>query len=41
VIAFLFAIETVMRAGEICGLTWKNMDFGRHIAHLPMIKKWL
>ena len=37
-IAFLFAIETAMRAGEICGLTWGNIDFNRRIAHLPMTK---
>lgn len=27
-----------MRAGEICGLTWQNVDFSRRIAHLPMTK---
>lgn len=37
-IAFLFAIETAMRAGEICHLTWANIDLGRRIAHLPMTK---
>lgn len=36
--AFLFAIETAMRAGEICGLTWDNIDFTRRLAHLPMTK---
>lgn len=25
-VAFLFAIETAMRAGEICGLTWDRID---------------
>jgi len=25
-VAFLFAIETAMRAGEICGLTWDSID---------------
>lgn len=37
-IAFLFAIETAMRAGEICGLTWDNVDFSRRLAHLTMTK---
>lgn len=37
-IAVLFAIETAMRAGEICGLTWENVDFSRRLAHLPMTK---
>jgi integrase len=32
-VAFLFAIETAMRAGEICGLTTEMVD-GR-VAHLP------
>ena len=36
--AFLFAIETAMRAGEICGLTWQSIDFVRRLAHLPMTK---
>ncbi|ULJ66152.1 tyrosine-type recombinase/integrase [Wielerella bovis] len=36
--AFLFAIETAMRAGEICGLTWDNIDFSRRIAHLAITK---
>lgn len=35
-VAFLFAIETAMRAGEICGLTKENIN-GR-VAHLPMTK---
>jgi integrase len=34
--AFLFAIETAMRAGEICGLTWG--DITGSVAHLPMTK---
>ena len=37
-IALLFAIETAMRAGEICALTWENIHFDRRIAHLPMTK---
>lgn len=36
--ALLFAIETAMRAGEICGLRWVNIDFERRIAHLPLTK---
>jgi integrase len=34
--AFLFAIETAMRAGEICALTRKNIQ--GHVAHLPRTK---
>ncbi|RME34529.1 MAG: site-specific integrase, partial [Gammaproteobacteria bacterium] len=34
--AFLFAIETAMRAGEICSLTWDNID--ERTAHLPRTK---
>lgn len=36
--AFLFAIETAMRAGEICALQWDLVDFERRVAHLPMTK---
>lgn len=36
--AMLFAIETAMRAGEISGLTWDNVNFDKRIAHLPMTK---
>jgi len=32
--AFLFAIETAMRAGEIVGLTWEHIDLTRRVAHL-------
>ena len=35
-IAFLFAIETAMRAGEICGLT--APDITGRVAHLPQTK---
>ncbi len=34
--AYLFAIETGMRAGEICGLEWKHVS-ERHV-HLPLTK---
>ena len=36
--AMLFAIETGMRAGEICNLKWENVYFEKRIAHLPMTK---
>lgn len=36
--AFLFAIETAMRAGEIASLTWENVHFDKRIAHLPVTK---
>lgn len=36
--AMLFAIETAMRAGEICGLTWDNVDFEDRTAYLPITK---
>ena len=36
--AVLWALETAMRAGEIVGLTWGNVDTTRRIAHLPMTK---
>lgn len=36
--AFLFAIETAMRAGEICGLTWRNVNFEKRTAFLPVTK---
>ncbi|MEZ5516047.1 MAG: site-specific integrase [Gammaproteobacteria bacterium] len=34
--AYLFAIETAMRAGEICGLEWQHVN-DRHV-HLPLTK---
>lgn len=37
-VAFLFAIETAMRAGEIANLTWENISFEKRIAHLPITK---
>lgn len=36
--AFLFAIETAMRAGEICNLKWPDIDFERRLAHLHITK---
>lgn len=36
--AFLLAIETAMRAGEICGLTWENINFEQRTAFLPKTK---
>lgn len=37
-LAFLFAIETAMRAGEICGITWQHIDLDRRTVHLPKTK---
>lgn len=37
-VAYLFAIETAMRAGEICGLLPDNVDLASRVAHLPMTK---
>ena len=34
--AYLFAIETAMRAGEICSLEWQHVN-ERHV-HLPLTK---
>lgn len=36
--AFLFAIETGMRAGEIRTLTWPRVHFDQKYVHLPMTK---
>ena len=36
--AMLFAVETAMRAGEICGLTWGEIGPEQKTAHLPMTK---
>lgn len=38
ILAFLLAIETAMRMGEICDLTWDNIDFGAQTAFLPTTK---
>lgn len=37
-IAFMFAIETGMRASEIAGLTAESVDAGRRVAHLARTK---
>lgn len=37
-VAFQFAIETAMRAGEICALTSSNIDLVNRTAHLPDTK---
>ena len=34
----LFAIETAMRAGEICNLTWEDVNFEKSTAFLPKTK---
>ena len=36
--SILFAIETAMRAGEICNLKWQDVDFEKKTAHLPKTK---
>jgi integrase len=35
---FCLAIETGMRAGELLGLEWKNIDLKKQTAHLPETK---
>lgn len=35
---FLFALETAMRAGEICGLRWEFVNFEKRTAYLPQTK---
>lgn len=37
-VAFLLAIETAMRSGEMLGLTSLTVDFARQVAHLPLTK---
>ena len=37
-VAFLFAIETAMRASEICSLTRSNINFKSQVAHLEKSK---
>ena len=36
--AFLFAIESGMRAGEIVGMRWDAVDLERRVVTLPMTK---
>lgn len=36
--ALLFAIETAMRVGEICKLTWQDVDLEKRTAHLSETK---
>jgi integrase len=36
--ALRLALETGMRAGELCGLTWDRVDLARKVATLPMTK---
>ncbi|MDG6230312.1 site-specific integrase [Glaesserella parasuis] len=36
--SILFAIETAMRAGEICNLKWEDVDFNKSTAFLPKTK---
>lgn len=36
--AFLFAVETAMRAGEILGLVWDRVDTEKRVAKLDMTK---
>jgi integrase len=38
-LAFLWAIETAMRAGEICALRWQDIDVERRIAHVAAIER--
>jgi integrase len=37
-LAFLFAMETAMRSGEICALTWPNINLKEQFVHLPKTK---
>lgn len=37
-VAFLFAIETAMRSGEILGLTCHTVDLDKRVARLPLTK---
>jgi integrase len=36
--AFLFALETAMRMGEIVGMDWSRVDLERRFVHLPKTK---
>jgi integrase len=37
--AFLFAIETAMRAGEICALERKDIDMEKRVAHIAAVAR--
>lgn len=37
-VAVLLAVETAMRAGELCGLTWPAVDLAARVATLPRTK---
>jgi integrase len=37
-VAILWALETAMRAGEIVGLRWRDVDAANRTAHLPLTK---
>src|SRR6185437_8037617 len=37
-LAFLFALETAMRSGEICALTWENVYLSSQYVVLPRTK---
>ncbi len=37
-VAFLFAIETAMRAGEICALKWTDIDLAKRIAQVRAVE---
>ena len=37
--AFLWAIETAMRSGEICALRWSDVDAERRVVHVRAIEK--
>ena len=38
--AIVFAIETAMRAGEICNIEWVDVDLERRTVFLPKNEKW-
>ena len=37
-VAILFSIETAMRSGEVCNLTWNHVHFDKRTAHLDETK---
>lgn len=38
IVMFLIAIESGMRLGEICSLSWSDVDLSRQVAHLDITK---